>query len=156
MYLAEKAGQFYPSEWNKRSEVHQWLFFGNTGVGPMQVLPIPAVLPYYLIACHSGPHSMESRSCTGAGAASSRRVEQAGTLGPNTHADNSQQPGTNCRARERMQYQILVHTCAFMCCPDKKKNKTVEAHAKPLRATRCSRDAHTQTCLLYTSPSPRD
>lgn len=36
MYLAEKAGQFYPSEWNKRSEVHQWLFFGNAGVGPMQ------------------------------------------------------------------------------------------------------------------------
>jgi GSH-dependent disulfide-bond oxidoreductase len=36
MYLAEKAGKLYPSEWNKRSEVHQWLFFGNGGVGPMQ------------------------------------------------------------------------------------------------------------------------
>lgn len=39
MYLADKAGQFYPAEWNKRSEVNQWLFFGNAGVGPMQVCP---------------------------------------------------------------------------------------------------------------------
>lgn len=29
MYLADKAGKLYPEEWNKRSEVNQWLFFMN-------------------------------------------------------------------------------------------------------------------------------
>ena len=29
MYLADKAGQLYPEDWNKRSEVNQWLFFMN-------------------------------------------------------------------------------------------------------------------------------
>ena len=29
MYLAEKAGQLYPEDWNKRAEVNQWLFFMN-------------------------------------------------------------------------------------------------------------------------------
>jgi hypothetical protein len=34
---AEKAGKFYPTDdWNKRSEVVQWLFFMNAGIGPMQ------------------------------------------------------------------------------------------------------------------------
>lgn len=37
MYLAEKAGQLYPQDFNKRHEVNQWLFFQNAGVGPMQV-----------------------------------------------------------------------------------------------------------------------
>lgn len=32
MYLAEKAGKLYPSEWNKRTEVNQWMFFMNAGV----------------------------------------------------------------------------------------------------------------------------
>jgi glutathione S-transferase len=36
MYLAEKAGQLYPQDFNKRSEVNQWLFFQNAGLGPMQ------------------------------------------------------------------------------------------------------------------------
>jgi glutathione S-transferase len=36
MYLAEKAGQLYPSDYNKRAEVNQWLFFMNAGIGPMQ------------------------------------------------------------------------------------------------------------------------
>ena len=36
MYLAEKAGQLYPQDFNKRHEVNQWLFFQNAGVGPMQ------------------------------------------------------------------------------------------------------------------------
>jgi glutathione S-transferase len=36
MYLADKAGKMYPTDWNKRSEVNQWLFFMNAGVGPMQ------------------------------------------------------------------------------------------------------------------------
>jgi glutathione S-transferase len=36
MYLAEKSGQLYPQEFNKRHEVNQWLFFQNAGVGPMQ------------------------------------------------------------------------------------------------------------------------
>lgn len=31
MYLAEKAGKLYPQDWNKRSEVNQWLFFMNAG-----------------------------------------------------------------------------------------------------------------------------
>jgi len=29
MYLADKAGQLYPEDWNRRSEVNQWLFFMN-------------------------------------------------------------------------------------------------------------------------------
>lgn len=29
MYLAEKANKLYPQDWNKRAEVHQWLFFMN-------------------------------------------------------------------------------------------------------------------------------
>jgi hypothetical protein len=33
---AEKVGKFYPTDWNKRSEVVQWLFFMNAGIGPMQ------------------------------------------------------------------------------------------------------------------------
>eukprot|EP00892_Ulva_mutabilis_P008729 jgi/Ulvmu1/6228/UM028_0086.1 len=52
MYLAEKAGQLYPEDWNKRSEVNQWLFFMNAGVGPMQgqanhfVRYAPEAIPY--------------------------------------------------------------------------------------------------------------
>jgi glutathione S-transferase len=36
MYLAQKAGQLYPQDFNKRSEVNQWLFFQTAGLGPMQ------------------------------------------------------------------------------------------------------------------------
>jgi hypothetical protein len=36
MYLAEKAGQLYLQDFNKRSEVQQWLLFQNAGIGPMQ------------------------------------------------------------------------------------------------------------------------
>ena len=31
MYLAEKAGKLYPEDWNKRSEVNQWMYFMNGG-----------------------------------------------------------------------------------------------------------------------------
>ena len=37
MYLAEKAGKLYPPKFNKKHEVHQWLFFQMAGVGPMFV-----------------------------------------------------------------------------------------------------------------------
>lgn len=58
MYVAEKAGRLYPSEWRKRSEVQQWMFFSNAGVGPMQVLTseffpralIRLILTYILLA----------------------------------------------------------------------------------------------------------
>lgn len=36
LYLAEKAGQLFPQEFNKRHEVIQWLFFQNASMGPMQ------------------------------------------------------------------------------------------------------------------------
>lgn len=38
IYLADKAGSLYPEDWNKRSEVNQWLFFMN-GV-PLNARPL--------------------------------------------------------------------------------------------------------------------
>ena len=52
IYLAEKAGQFLPTEPKKRSQVIQWLMFQMGGVGPMQgqanvfVKYAPEKIPY--------------------------------------------------------------------------------------------------------------
>jgi glutathione S-transferase len=35
IYLAEKYGQFLPTDSLKRSEIIQWVFFQNAGIGPM-------------------------------------------------------------------------------------------------------------------------
>lgn len=36
MYLGEKSGNLFPQDWNKKSEVTQWLMFQMGGLGPMQ------------------------------------------------------------------------------------------------------------------------
>ena len=48
MYLADKAGKLYPEEWNKRSEVNQWLFFMN---GQFQILSASLDLCYLVDRC---------------------------------------------------------------------------------------------------------
>jgi hypothetical protein len=57
---AEKVGKFYPADWNKRSEVHQWLFFLNAGLGPMQG-PLHTCCPKHIVAIHPYIHLTQVR-----------------------------------------------------------------------------------------------
>ena len=55
MYLADKAGRLYPSDWNKRSEVHQWLFFMNAGA-LLRLACCAPVSTHSCVVCRAAHH----------------------------------------------------------------------------------------------------